>query len=212
MQDRTLSIIMTGVGIALCGVSVGMARHAGFGTDPFTVLVTGIDNGLHLGYGCIFTALAALLLVGVYFLKRRLIGLATIFTLVGLGFFVDNSYEIAALLMPHPGLALRIVELVVSLVLLCLASALYYTADLGVSPYDAVALILADRTGVPFRVCRIATDSVCVLVGFVLGATLGVGTVVTALCMGPLVDLFNRCLGYLLQRRQAHVCRLQTQN
>ena len=211
-EERVITIIMTTVGVALCGISVGMARHAGFGTDPFTVLVTGLDNGLHLGYGIIFTALAAMLLVGVFLLKRRLIGLSTIFTLVGLGFFVENSNQIATLLMPHPSLALRVVELAASLVLLSLASALYYTADQGVSPYDAVALILADRTGVPFRFCRIGTDSVCVLVGVILGATLGVGTILTALCMGPLVDLFNRRLAQPLRRRYSNAYRLQTQN
>ena len=212
MKEGTLRSVMTTVGVALCGISVGMARHAGFGTDPFTVLVTGLDNGLHLGYSIIFTSLAAMLLVGVLLLKRRLIGLSTIFTLVGLGFFVENSSQIATLLMPHPSLTLRVVELTASLVLLSLASALYYTADQGVSPYDAVALILADRTGVPFRFCRIGTDSVCVLVGFVLGATLGVGTIATALCMGPLVDLFIRRLAQPLRRRYSHSYRLQTQN
>ena len=212
MKEKTLRSTMTIVGVALCGTSVGMARHAGFGTDPFTVMVTGLDNSLHLGYGIIFTALAAMLLVGVFLLKRRLIGLSTIFTLVGLGFFVENSNQIATLLMPHPSLALRVVELAASLVLLSLASALYYTADQGVSPYDAVALILADRTGVPFRFCRIGTDSVCVLVGVILGATLGVGTILTALCMGPLVDLFNRRLAQPLRRRYSNAYRLQTQN
>lgn len=211
MQERTLNIVMTAVGIALCGTSVGMARHAGFGTDPFTVLVTGLDHRLDLGYGVIFTTLAAILLVGVFRLKRRLIGLATIFTLVGLGFFVESSYQIADLLMPHPDLVTRCVELAASLALLSLSSALYYTADLGVSPYDAVALILADRTGVPFRFCRIGTDSLCVLVGFSLGATLGVGTILTALCMGPLVDLFNRYVAQPLQRRYSQPHKLQTQ-
>ena len=211
MKERTLNIAMTAVGIALCGTSVGMARHAGFGTDPFTVLVTGLDNRLALGYGVIFTTLAALLLVGVFLLKRRLIGLATIFTLVGLGFFVESSYQIADLLMPHPGVALRSAELAASLALISLASALYYTADRGVSPYDAVALILADRTGVPFRFCRIGTDSLCVLVGFSFGATLGIGTILTALCMGPLVDLFNRYVAQPLQRRYSQPRRLQTQ-
>ena len=124
----------------------------------------------------------------------------------------EQIRPIADLLMPHPGVALRSAELAASLALISLASALYYTADLGVSPYDAVALILADRTGVPFRFCRIATDSVCVLVGFSFGATLGVGTILTALCMGPLVDLFNRCVAQPLQRRYSRPQRLQAQS
>jgi uncharacterized protein len=212
MNDRTLRIVMTALGIALCGISVGMLRHAGFGTDPFTVFVTGLDDWLQIGYGIVFTAVAAVLLGGVFLLKRRLIGLSTIFTLVGLGFFVESSNRIATLLMPHPSMALLSVELAAGLILLSLASSLYYTADMGVSPYDAVALILADRTDVPFRLCRVGTDSVCVVIGFCLGATVGVGTIATALCMGPLVDLFNRSLVQPLQRHYSQLRRLSPQS
>ena len=86
---------------------------------------------------------------------------------------------------------------------MCLSSAFYFTADLGVSPYDAVSLIIADKwKPAPFKYCRIASDMVCVALGTILflaaGSSMaelleivGVGTIITAFFMGPLIEFFN---------------------
>lgn len=79
-----------------------------------------------------------------------------------------------------------------AIVFTCLAAALYFTADLGVSAYDALALIAAYKYQLlPFKYCRIITDSICVLVGLAFDVTLGIGTVITALFMGPLTQWFR---------------------
>lgn len=200
MKEKHLRILMTAVGIAMCGVSIGVMQHARFGTDPFTVLITGLGNLVHAGYGVVFTVFASILLIVVFLLKRRLIGLSTIFTLVGIGAVVEFASRMVERLLPNPNLPVRVLELAIGLLLVCIGASLYYTADLGVSPYDAMALILAERSGIPFRFCRIGTDAVCVAVGFITGAIIGIGTIVTALCMGPLIDLFNRRLAQPLLR------------
>jgi uncharacterized membrane protein YczE len=71
------------------------------------------------------------------------------------------------------------------------APALYFTADLGVSVYDAISIIMSDKKIASFRICRIGTDSICVVIGLVLKASIGVGTIVTALFMGPLIQIFK---------------------
>ena len=94
--------------------------------------------------------------------------------------------------------------LLIAIVIICFGSALYMTADLGVSTYDAVALIMANtwKKG-QFKFIRVATDVCCVVIGCVLylagGGEIsaiptiaGFGTIVTAFCMGPLIDFFNR--------------------
>ena len=74
----------------------------------------------------------------------------------------------------------------------CFAASVYFTADLGVSAYDAFSLIAANKYKLAaFRLCRIASDSVCVLIGFICHVTIGVGTIITALFMGPVVQWFN---------------------
>jgi uncharacterized membrane protein YczE len=70
-------------------------------------------------------------------------------------------------------------------------SSLYITADLGVSSYDAMSLILSERTKIQFRWCRISTDLVCVIVGFFCHAVLGIGTIITAFFMGPFTQFCN---------------------
>ena len=89
-------------------------------------------------------------------------------------------------------LPVRIGYLIVGVVVMCFASSLYITSNLGVSSYDSQALMLADTKIAPFRLVRIGTDLVCVILGTLMGARPGVGTIVTALCMGPLIDFFNR--------------------
>ena len=94
--------------------------------------------------------------------------------------------------------------LLIAVILMCFASAFYFTADLGVSVYDAVALILSENWKVgPFKYIRIVTDLICVAGGVVLYllgghkvteilAVAGPGTIITAFFMGPLIDYFNR--------------------
>ena len=97
----------------------------------------------------------------------------------------------------------------IGIVVSCIAAALYYTADLGVSTYDAIPLHIADRKPklagkvIPFRVIRIISDLICVLAGWTLGFLPGVGTIITALFMGPLITFFKKTLSDPLLRRPA---------
>ena len=86
---------------------------------------------------------------------------------------------------------------------LCLGASLYITAALGVSSYDAMSLIMADRKvfGLKYRYCRIATDVLCVLFGFFGHADIGAATVLTAFCMGPFISFMNEKISEPLLHR-----------
>ena len=75
---------------------------------------------------------------------------------------------------------------------MCFGSALYFTGDLGVSTYDAIALVLSREKKWDFRITRISTDVICTVLGVLTGAVAGIGTIVTAVFMGPLIEFFNR--------------------
>ncbi len=75
---------------------------------------------------------------------------------------------------------------------MCFGSSLYFTGDLGVSAYDAVALILSEKKVARFQFCRIGSDFICTILGYLLGATAGIGTIITAFFMGPIIIAFNR--------------------
>lgn len=183
--------LMTIFGVTTGGLSVGFFKQSAFGVDPFQCLCAGLDNVIPIDFGTLYVIINAVLLLAVLLMNRHYIGLGTFINLFLLGYVVDFSDHMIYTLVGEPGMVLRVIYLIIGLGVMCLASALYFTADLGVSTYDAIALYLASKKIAPFRFIRIATDLCCVGIGFAFGYVPGVGTLLSAFCMGPLISWFN---------------------
>ncbi len=196
-------ILMSAMGVAICGISVGLFKHASLGVDPFQSLMSGLDAVIPIRFGTLYVIANLLLLVFALVFDRHKIGLATVINLFLLGYIAEFSQACVARLLPEPALPLRLLILAIAIVIMCLASAFYFTADLGVSTYDAVALIWSEKQKrIAFPICRVITDLFCVLCGTLLclaaGFTfrqitgeVGIGTIITAFFMGPLIQFFN---------------------
>ena len=189
IQRRRL--VMTLAGVSVSGVSVAFFKQAAFGVDPFQSFCNGLHQVIPITFGTLYMLINIALLLVAFVCYRKYIGVATFINLFLLGYLIDFSEMAIVSLFGAPTMAMRIAYIVFVMVVLCFASSLYITADLGVSTYDAVALFLAEKKIAPFRFIRIATDLICVTIGWVLGYLPGVGTVLTAFCMGPLISVFN---------------------
>lgn len=193
-------ILMAAAGMLLTGISIGFFKRSMFGIDPYQCYVNGLANVIPIRFGTLYALVNLVQLVLVFFLNRRYIGISTLLNLFLLGYVVEFSESLLTRLFGMPGMALRIAFLAVGVVVTCAAAALYYSADLGVSTYDAIPLYIAAREPkllghtLPFKAVRIACDLVCTAIGALLGAPVGVGTVITALFMGPLIAFFRRTL------------------
>ncbi len=190
---------MTLFGVLVCAFSVGLFSHSGLGVDPFQVFAQSlgklVEGWTGLSYGTFYMILNLLMLAGVFFWNRRMIGLGTVMNVFLVGYVADFSKELMERLFPDPALPVRLALLAVGMAVMCFASAFYFTGDLGVSTYDAVALTIAEKTEQKyFKYIRIATDLVCVGTGWALGGAdkIGIGTIITALFMGPLISFFRR--------------------
>ena len=191
-------VALAAVGMTLAGVAVALYKRAMFGVDPYQAFVNGLANVIPIRFGTLYMLVNALQLALVFFLDRHYIGISTLINLFLLGYVAEFGEAALARWFGDPTLAGQIAYLVAGIVLSCLAAALYYTADLGVSTYDAIPLHISDRKPkllgrvLPFRAVRILSDLVCTGIGVALGAPVGVGTVITALFMGPLITFFRR--------------------
>lgn len=213
MEDRKKRILMSVIGVVICGVSVGFFKRASFGIDPFQSMMSGLAAVIPISFGLLYVIVNLCLLLISLINDRSKIGIATFINLFLLGYIVDYSHQFILKLFPELGIAGRLIMLVIGVVILCLSSSLYFTADLGVSTYDAVALILSEKWKVmPFKFWRITTDLCCVLLGIALyllsgnpisglAQIIGVGTVIIAFFMGPLIDWFNRHVSQKLLSR-----------
>lgn len=185
-------IAMSFFGVIVTGFCIGAFQKANLGADPFTCFVTGIANIFHSTYSTFYIIVTGALLVGVFFVEKHYIGIATVINLFFTGMAADFMRNILDNIFPAPGMAARFVMMLFGIFGTCFAASVYFTVDLGVSAYDAWSLIAANKYKLmPFRLCRIASDSVCVLTGLIFHVTIGVGTVITALFMGPVVQWFN---------------------
>ena len=201
---KSRKILMSILGVLICAVSVGFFKLAAFGVDPFQTLMAGFDQLIPIEFGTLYVIVNAVLLLFALIFDKHYIGLATFINLFLLGYVVQFSYDTLLAIFPDATMPIRIACFVFGFVALCFSSSLYMTADLGVSTYDAIALIMANTWHMgKFKYIRIFTDVVCVTLGsvlFLLGggklaalpAIVGVGTIVTAFFMGPLIDFFNR--------------------
>lgn len=194
MNEKTKRIIMTCIGVFIGGFSVGLFDFANFGVDPFQVFAHGVyECQSAMGFGTIYVIINAVMLLFALIFDRRKIGLATIINLFFLGYVTQWSYGMFVSLIPEPSLMVRILFLIAGIVLICFGTSFYFVGDLGVSTYDAISLIASEKQSkIKFQYCRILSDLVCVVVGYLLGGTVGVGTIITAFFMGPLVVFFRK--------------------
>lgn len=182
---------MTVTGVIGSGFSVGMFNASAFGMDPFQVFAHGIWMHLPIGFGTFYMLLNLAMLVGVFLTDRSKIGLGTFLNIFLLGYMVDFSTWIWNRPLFTDLLVIRAALLVLGVLLLCASSSLYFVGDLGVSTYDAVALCISERKKWKFFIVRVTCDLLAAITGFALGAVLGIGTLVSAFGMGPLITFFN---------------------
>jgi len=202
-KEKNKRILMCVLGVLVCGISVGFFKCSLFGVDPFQTFMGGLDAVVPIQFGTLYVIANLVLLSFSFFADRHYVGLATFVNLFFLGYVVQYSQAFLNWVFPDPHMGIRLVFLVIAVVVMCLSSAFYFTADLGVSTYDAVSLIISKTWNkMEFKYCRIASDLVCVVIGVTLylfsgqgwkGVTsiVGIGTIITAFCMGPLIEFFN---------------------
>jgi uncharacterized membrane protein YczE len=196
-------IIMSILGVMTGAVSVAVFKMAAFGVDPFQSFMSGISKLIPISFGTLYVIVNAVLLAFSLIFDRHYIGIATFINLFLLGYVTEYSYKLFQWIVPEPSMPLRIVFLIVGIVIICIGSSLYITADLGVSTYDAIALIMANKWRIgQFKFIRVCTDLCCVILGvvmFIAGGghigkittIAGIGTIITAFFMGPLIEFFN---------------------
>lgn len=191
MSEMKKRILMTTLGVLICGFSVGMFKFSVFGLDPFQVLAHGIARHMPIAFGTLYVIINAIMLIAIFFLDKTKIGLGTLINLFLLGYVAQYSEMFFLWMIPDASFWVRLGILLLAILIICLGSAFYFTGNLGVSTYDAVALIMSEKKIAKFQYCRIGTDLICTGTGFLLGEMPGVATIITAFFMGPIIAFFR---------------------
>jgi uncharacterized membrane protein YczE len=179
----TRRLLQLYVGLALYGLSMGLVLRSELGNMPWDVLHQGIARFVPVSFGTITIATGVLVLLGWIPLRQKP-GLGTVSNVLVIGVVVDVALR---LLSTPSHLAVRIAFLVAGVVLNAVATACYIGARFGPGPRDGLMTGIVARTGWKTRWVRTSIEVAVVALGFALGGTLGIGTLVYALAVGPLV-------------------------
>ncbi len=173
------------VGLFCYGFSMALMVRAGLGLDPWDVFHQGLSR--HTGWTIgMATAVVGVLVLLAWIPLRNKPGVGTIANVIVIAVSVDATLAV----LPAPSaLWLRIVMMLSAVLLNAFATVLYIGAGLGPGPRDGLMTGLVARTGWSVRVVRTAIEATVLATGWLLGGSVGVGTVIYAFGIGPLVQL-----------------------
>ena len=192
--EKVVRVIMVLVGIVFLALGIAVFKLALLGNDPYTGMLFAISDRTGFPYPWLQVVMGIVFFVFQLIWGRHLIGFGTVYNAFCIGFIVDFFYKrIYGVFGELQALPIQLVTLAVGMLICSFGISIYQEADMGVSPYDAASLMMAERQSrFAYFWCRIFTDTVCAVVCFAFGGIIGIGTVVTALGFGPIVTFFNR--------------------
>jgi hypothetical protein len=179
----TRRLIQLSLGLALYGFSIGLMVRSGLGLDPWDVFHQGLSRHIDLSFGMIVNLVGAIVLL-LWIPIRQRPGIGTVANVFLIGTFADVSLW---LMPPAASLPIAAVMLASGIFLNGVATGAYIGAGLGPGPRDGLMTGLVKRTGGSVRVIRTAIELIVLATGWLLGGTVGVGTVAYALAIGPII-------------------------
>lgn len=194
MKRRLLALA---VSLTLMGVCIAVFKTVGFGTDPCSTFTLGVSARTGVTFGTCQLVFNLLLFIPVIRYDLSRIGIGTIGNMVGVGYIADFCMRLIGARLPPEGLSMteRVLMFAVSMAVFLVAASFYMVVDLGVAPYDAIPQLIAARTGkLSYRGVRMIWDLSMLSMGFLMGSTVGLTTLITGFFLGPAITLVAKCV------------------
>ncbi|WP_091706766.1 YitT family protein [Microbacterium sp. cf046] len=173
------------VGLVLYGAGCALTVEAGLGVDPWTVFAQGVSIHTGIGIGWV-TNIVGFLVLLLWIPLRQKPGIGTIANILLVG---TSMQVVLTFVPPIAGLPAQIAVLLGGILMVAIASGLYIGARFGPGPRDGLMTGLHARLHWPIWVCRALVELSVLAIGWLLGGTVGIGTVLFAVLIGPLVHI-----------------------
>lgn len=187
-------IIKILLGFFIIGLGNALSLKANFGMSAWSTLDHGFSLSFNISFGTAMVFLGLLILFTDLALGM-IPGIGTILNMIAIGPFSDlASFYLRSI--PLDSLGLRLAFLVFGLLLNGIGIAYYISIKLGGGPRDSLSLLLSQRFNLDFVKTRVSLELSAIILGFLLGATVGIGTVFAAFLTGPIIGKFLTLFGY----------------
>lgn len=183
---RRLAVLT--VSIIVIGICVAVFTTVGFGTDPCSTFTLGVSARTGVSFGTCQLVFNLLMFLPVIRFDLSRIGVGTVANMAGVGYVADFCMWLIGLHTSPFSMTARVLMFAASMTAFLIAAAFYMVVDLGVAPYDAIPqLISAHTSRLSARAVRMLWDISILSLGFLLGSTVGLTTLITGFCLGPAI-------------------------
>jgi len=192
------------LGILLVGVGVAFNAMAQLGNDPVGIFYDGMRNAMGLKaeqLGMASNAVNIVLTVFLAFVGRRYLNLGTLIYILPYGLCVDAGTVLYGKIFISDALWGQILGCVAGCLLLYTGVAIFIAVDIGLDPMTGVAMVIRDRLHWDYKKAKWLFDGGMTLLGFLLGGTLGVVTVLTAITAGPAIQYIAGKVSEIIRKR-----------
>ncbi len=189
-------ILMAGLTIAHLGVTLFLLSD--LGSDPFNVLVQGITRKLtdllgssFLTHGRVHMGICILIMLVLIVVDRSYVKIGTILCMLCGGPIIDFFTMLLKPLVPlFSAMVLRVLMVALGCIILSYGMTIVIKSDAGTGPNDLVALVISDKLQKKFSIIRLLTDALFTIAGFIMGGTVGIGTLICVILVGPVAGVF----------------------
>ncbi len=181
------------LGNILLGCGIALLKLDYLGNDPSSAFTMALGDRIGLSFATLNILVQGTYCAVEFIFDGKMIGLGTVINWFGIGYVVALTTTVITAFIPLPDTFLcHVILMVLGLLVIALGASLYQEADLGISPYDSLSLIMAKRLPLPYFWCRIITDGTEALLALLLGGIVSLGTAASALGLGPFIAFFTR--------------------
>lgn len=190
--DKKRLLIMI-IGNVFLGMGISIFKLSGMGNDPFSGMAMALAESVGITYANFLILLNLVLFVIEFMTGRKFIGVGTFVNAILLGYIATFFHNNWLSLFGEPQLLWqRVVIVAIGVVVCSFGVSLYQTSKVGVAPYDSLSLIMRENfPKISYFWHRMFTDALCALICFLAGGIVGLGTLVSALGLGPIIHFFD---------------------
>ena len=188
-RQTVLRALMSSIGVIIQSLGGAILLESHLGMDPYSSMNLGISKLIGWELGTFQLVLNFVILVIVFFVQKRLIGIGTIFNMVLVGYGIQFFSEVYQRMLPDPRtLIWQVVVAIIGLLIFTFGLSMYIVADVGVSPFDAITPMLLELFhSHRYRFIRIIQDTTTMLIAWLVGGPFGLVTLIVAFGTGPFI-------------------------
>lgn len=194
-RSWAVRVLLLLLGLTIAHLGVTLFLQADMGSDPFNVLIQGLYRFFPwpeaITHGTVHVGVSFLIILALLVVDRSYILIGTLLCMILGGPIIDVfTILLSPVIHSQSALVLRLASLVAGCVILAFGMTIVIKSNAGTGPNDLVAVVISDKSGKKFGIVRIIVDVTFAGIGFLLGGTLGLGTVICAFLVGPTAEIF----------------------